>query len=233
MVAGWRFTPSPTVVLFGVQGCGRKSDISADSQTGLTASRQEARRLSGVRLNHASKTAAVGGRDHGGGSDRAPDGSIAIARLAGSVFAPRRGGRYQRDPQVSQWRLLAGALVWHPLVLAGYPLGCTVLRHQPSGPPPDPFLVELAAVAALVAPVEELTWGRLVEPALGIPVTAALFAAKHVVIDGKWRRAVGLAAFWVGLGLVRSRSPNLALGLHLAVNASGVALGHLNRRDAF
>jgi hypothetical protein len=81
--------------------------------------------------------------------------------------------------------------------------------------------------------VEELTWGRLVEPALGVPVTAALFAAKHVVIDGKWRRTLGLAAFWVGLGMVRSRSPKLALGLHMAVNASGVVLGHLNRRDAF
>jgi hypothetical protein len=119
------------------------------------------------------------------------------------------------------------------LVLAGYPLGCALLRHQASGPPPDPLPVELVAVAGVVAPVEELTWGGLVEPALGIPVTAALFAAKHVVIDGKWRRAVGLAAFWVGLGLVRSRSPKLALGLHMAVNASGVLLGHLTHRDSF
>ncbi|HEY8797828.1 MAG TPA: hypothetical protein VIO85_08190 [Candidatus Dormibacteraeota bacterium] len=93
--------------------------------------------------------------------------------------------------------------------------------------------LELAAVAGVIAPVEEITWGGLVEPALGIPVTAALFAAKHVVIDGKWRRTVGLAAFWVGLGLVRSRSPKLALGLHMAVNASGVLLGHLRSQDSF
>jgi len=93
--------------------------------------------------------------------------------------------------------------------------------------------LELAAVAGVIAPVEEITWGGLVEPALGIPVTAALFAAKHVVIDGKWRRTVGLASFWVGLGLVRSRSPKLALGLHMAVNASGVLLGHLRSQDSF
>ena len=120
-----------------------------------------------------------------------------------------------------------------PLVLAGYPLGCAVLRHKPSGPPLDPFPLELAAVAGVIAPAEELTWGGLVEPALGIPLTAALFAVKHVVIDGKWRRVLGLSVFWVGLGLVRSRSPRLALGLHIAVSASGVLLGHLNRQDSF
>jgi len=127
------------------------------------------------------------------------------------------------------WALWFGV----PLVLAGYPLGCAVLRHQPSGPPPDPLAIELAAVAGVIAPAEELTWGGLIEPALGVPVTAALFATKHVVIDGKWRRTLGLAAFWIGLGLVRSRSPRLALGLHMAVNASGVLLGHLNRQDSF
>jgi hypothetical protein len=120
-----------------------------------------------------------------------------------------------------------------PLVLAGYPLGCALLRHKASGPPPDPFVLELAAVAGVVAPAEEATWGRLVEPGLGIPMTAILFAAKHVVIDGKWRRAAGLALFWVGLGLVRRRSPGLALGLHVATNASGVLLGHLRRQDSF
>jgi hypothetical protein len=124
-------------------------------------------------------------------------------------------------------------LIGVPLVLAGYPLGCALLRHQASGPPPDPLGLELVAVAGVVAPVEEITWGRLVEPRIGIPLTAALFAAKHVVIDGKWRRAAGLALFWVGLGLVRTRSTRLALALHIATNASGVALGHLRGQDSF
>ena len=146
---------------------------------------------------------------------------LGVAALVMGIPKSRRDG-----PSAALW-------LGVPLVLAGYPLGCAVLRHKPSGPPPDPLPMELAAVAGVIAPVEELTWGGLVEPALGVPVTAILFAAKHVVIDGKWRRAVGLSAFWVGLGLVRSRSPKLALGLHMVANASGVLLGHLNRQDSF
>jgi hypothetical protein len=120
-----------------------------------------------------------------------------------------------------------------PLAVAGYPAGCALLRHMPSGPPPDLLPLELLAVAGVVAPVEELTWGRLVEPSLGIPATAVLFAIKHVVVDGRWRRAAGLGLFWVGLGLVRRRSPRWALGLHVAANASGVVLGHVRGRDQF
>jgi hypothetical protein len=120
-----------------------------------------------------------------------------------------------------------------PLALAGYPLGCALLGHRPYQGPQDPAALELTALAGVVAPVEELTWGRLVEPRIGIPATAALFAAKHVVIDGKWRRVAGLGLFWVGLGLVRRRSPMLALGLHVAANASGVMLGHFTEEDRF
>lgn len=120
-----------------------------------------------------------------------------------------------------------------PLALAGYPLGCALLGHRPYQGPPDQAALELAAVAGVVAPVEELTWGRRIEPRIGILGTAALFAAKHVAIDGKWRRVAGLGLFWVGLGLVRRRSPMLALGLHVAANASGVMLGHLTGEDRF
>jgi hypothetical protein len=120
-----------------------------------------------------------------------------------------------------------------PLALAGYPLGCALLGHRPYQNPRDPAALELTALAGVVAPVEELTWGRLIEPRIGIPATAALFAAKHVVIDGKWRRVAGLSLFWVGLGLVRRRSPMLALGLHVAANASGVMLGHITGEDRF
>ena len=100
-------------------------------------------------------------------------------------------------------------------------------------PPPDPAALELAALAAVVAPAEEVVWGREVERRLGIGPTAVFFAAKHIVIDGRWRRGGGLFLFWLGLGLVRRRSWTLALGLHMTANASGVLLGHMTGRDSF
>jgi hypothetical protein len=147
--------------------------------------------------------------------------------LLGAVALSERVPRARRNG--GSLALLIGI----PLALAGYPLGCTLLGHKPYQPPPDALALELLALAGVVAPVEEITWARLVEPRLGIPVTAALFAAKHVLIDGRWRRGAGLALFWVGLGLVRSRSPKLALGLHVTANASGVLLGHRQGQDAF
>jgi hypothetical protein len=135
--------------------------------------------------------------------------------------------RHRRD---GGWPVLVAGV---PLAAAGYQAGNALLRHKPSGPPPEGLWLELLALAGVVAPVEELTWGRQVEPRLGIPATAMLFAAKHVVVDGRWRRAAGLALFWAGLGLVRRRSPRLALGLHLAANASGVLLGHITGEDSF
>ena len=144
----------------------------------------------------------------------------AAALVEGAPTPRRKGGR----------RLL---VVGVPLAAAGYPAGNALLRHKPSGPPPEGPSIELLALAGVVAPAEELTWGRLVEPRLGIPATAMLFAAKHVVVDGRWRRAAGLALFWAGLGLVRRHSPELALGLHVAANASGVLLGHLGGEDSF
>lgn len=133
---------------------------------------------------------------------------------------PIRGGR---------WALWLGV----PLALVGYPVGCALLGHRPYQPPPDSADLEMTALVGVVAPVEELAWGQRVEPRLGIPITAALFAMKHAVIDGKWRRVGGLALFWIGLALVRRRSPKLALGLHVTANASGVVLGHITNRDSF
>ncbi len=120
-----------------------------------------------------------------------------------------------------------------PLALAGYPLGCALFGHKPYQAPADTVVLELAALAGAVAPAEEIVWGKSVERRLGLGTTAALFAAKHVVIDGRWRRAGGLFLFWVGLGLVRRRAAMLALGLHMSANASGVALGHMTGRDRF
>jgi hypothetical protein len=138
-----------------------------------------------------------------------------------------------RAPQRRHGGSLPGMLVGVPLALVGYQLGCALFGHKPYQSPPDSMAMELVALGGVVAPVEELTWGRVVEPRLGIPMTAALFAIKHVAIDGKWRRAGGLAIFWVGLAIVRRRSPRVALGLHVAANATGVVVGHLTGRDLF
>lgn len=119
------------------------------------------------------------------------------------------------------------------LAIAGYPLGCALLAHRPTRPPPDTLNIELIALACVVAPAEELAWGGHVESRLGVVPTAQLFAAKHVAIDGLWRRALGLALFWAGLGMVRRRSPVLAFGMHVAANAGGVVLGHATRSDRF
>jgi hypothetical protein len=117
--------------------------------------------------------------------------------------------------------------------MAGYPLGCALLAHRATRPPQDALNTELLALACVVAPAEELAWGGQVESRLGVLPTALLFAAKHVAIDGLWRRALGLALFWAGLGMVRRRSPVLAFGVHVAANAGGVVLGHATSRDRF
>ncbi len=131
-------------------------------------------------------------------------------------------------------RRVRGALwIGVPLALAGYPVGCALLRHRWGGRPRDDELTELVALAGIVALAEELAWGGHVERRLGVVPTSILFAAKHVVIDGRWRRGLGLALFWCGLGMIRTRSHALALFLHMAANAGGVVLGHATHRDRF
>lgn len=119
------------------------------------------------------------------------------------------------------------------LSLGGYSLGRRLLGDTPSGPPPDPLPLELAALGVVVPAVEEAIWGTRVEPKIGVAGTAALFAAKHVVVDGRWRRSLGLGAFWVGLGLLRLRSPGLSAAVHHICNAGAVVAGHATGRDRF
>ena len=121
------------------------------------------------------------------------------------------------------------------LVLSGigYQLGRRALGDRPTVPPSEPLWLEMAALAGVVAPVEEVVWGGLVQPGTGVVATGALFAAKHPLIDGRWRRTLGLGLFGIGLGLLRRRSRKLALLVHVGCNAGGVALGHLTGRDQF
>jgi hypothetical protein len=118
------------------------------------------------------------------------------------------------------------------LATAGYPLGRRLLGDRASARPPQNLALELGALE-VVAVTEELTWGAIVEPELGPAATASLFAAKHVLIDGRWRRGAGLFAFWMGLAAQRRRWPLVAVLVHGALNAMGVVQGHLTGRDRF
>ena len=140
-----------------------------------------------------------------------------LALLSGARLAPRSGGL---------------SLPGLTLAAIGYPLGRRVMGDHSSGAPPQHLVLELAALE-LVAISEELTWGATVEPQLGPAATAALFSAKHVVIDSRWRRGIGLFAFWMGLAAQRRRWPLAALLVHAALNAAGVVQGHVSRRDRF
>lgn len=129
----------------------------------------------------------------------------------------------------------AFAPVWLGVALAlvGYPVGRALLADRPQSAPEDRLWWELPAVGVMVPVVEELIWGGRVEAAYGVAATSALFAAKHVVIDRRWRRFLGLAVFWAGLGVVRAVHPLPALLLHVAANSGGVVLGHATRKDQF
>jgi hypothetical protein len=140
-----------------------------------------------------------------------------LALFSGARLAPGSGGL---------------SLPGLALATIGYPLGRRLMGDHPSDAPPQNLVLELAAIE-VVAVTEELTWGAIVEPALGPAATAMLFAAKHVVIDGRWRRGPGLFAFWMGLAGQRRRWPAAAVLVHAALNASGVLQGHLSGRDRF
>jgi hypothetical protein len=118
------------------------------------------------------------------------------------------------------------------LAAIGYPLGRRMMGDHSSNAPPQHLALELAALE-VVAITEELTWGAIVEPELGPAATAALFSAKHVVIDGRWRRGLGLFAFWLGLASQRRRWPVAAMLVHAALNGAGVVQGHVFGRDRF
>jgi len=118
------------------------------------------------------------------------------------------------------------------LATLGYPLGRRLLGDRMAARPPQNLALELVALE-VVAATEELTWGAIVEPEIGPAATATLFAVKHILIDGRWRRGAGLFAFWMGLAAQRRRWPVIAVLVHGALNAAGVVQGHLTGRDRF
>jgi hypothetical protein len=148
-------------------------------------------------------------------------------------------GRSSGDPRGGTLRGEAGnnsvtrTVIGLGLSLFGYPLGRRILGDSPKAAPSDGLVLDLLALGIVVPLAEEKVWGTKVEPDLGVAATAALFALKHVAIDGRARRALGLAAFWTGLGLVRERSPRAAALLHCACNTGAVLRGHATGRDQF
>jgi membrane protease YdiL (CAAX protease family) len=155
--------------------------------------------------------------------------AYSILGAAGSAALLARREQPRRDPRRDRAPLIAGLA----LAAGGYQLGRAALGDRPTGPPPEPLWLETAALAGAIAPVEEVIWGGLVQPTVGVVAGSGLFAAKHVVLDGRWRRVLGLGLFGLGLGLLRRRSRALALTVHVACNAGGAALGHLTGRDRF
>lgn len=133
---------------------------------------------------------------------------------------PRRGRQ--------RWTVVLGLL----LSVAGYPFGRLVANDHARVAPRDSLLDDLLALT-LLAMAEERAWAGHVATELGPIATAILFAIKHPLLDHRWRRVLGLALFWIGLSLVRQRSPRQALHLHLAINVLGVLLGHASQRDQF
>lgn len=148
-------------------------------------------------------------------------GALGLASLALGASVPSGG---------SLTLLTVGGVA---LAVVGYPAGRRILNDKPDQPPQDSLALELFALAIVVAPAEELIWGAVVEPAIGIPATAVVFALKHPLVDGRWRRTLGLSLFWVGLGVVRAWSWPAALVLHMSLNAAGVLLGHRSNQDQF
>jgi hypothetical protein len=153
-----------------------------------------------------------------------------VAAATGIAVARRGLPRPNRQTSPPARAELAAGLA---LSAAGYQLGRRLLGDAPAAAPPEGAGLEVLALAGVVAPAEELVWGRLVEPAAGVVATGALFAAKHGVVDSRWRRWLGLFLFWLGLGLLRRRSATLALVVHVGCNALGVAVGHATGKDQF
>ena len=183
--------------------------------------------------------------------DRARSIGYAIA-WAGLITGAERWARRRLRGRSQAWLLAYGALAGVALLggtrlgprsrglslrglslaAIGYPLGQRLMGDDRSDAPPQQLALELMALE-VVAVTEELTWGAIVEPALGPAATATLFAARHVVVDGRWRRGLGLFAFWMGLAMQRRRWPAATLLVHAMLNAAGVIQGHVTGRDRF
>jgi hypothetical protein len=148
----------------------------------------------------------------------------AVMLLPVALLAPR--------PRVQRRGGARASLVGVCVAVFGYPLGRVLLADRCRAHPSDTLRDELVGLG-LLALAEELIRGGQVEPVLGSLVTAGLFATKHALIDGRWRRVGGLGLFSLGLALVRRHSPAGAILVHVGANATVVVLGHWSGRDQF
>jgi len=147
----------------------------------------------------------------------------------GAVTLLSEVDRSSRTVDGSRGTVVAGLA----LTFSGYQLGRALLSDRPDVPPSESLAADTVALGIVVPVVEEAIWGARVEPIIGITATSLAFALKHSLVDGRWRRTLGLAAFWTGLALLRRRSRATALAAHVAANVGAVVLGHATGRDRF
>lgn len=155
---------------------------------------------------------------------------LAVYAALGIVAASRVTGRPATTTKHGRDGTLALGL---GLTFGGYQLGRWLLDDRPADEPSEPLALELVSLGVVVPLVEELIWGARVEPAVGLAATSAAFAVKHPVVDGRWRRTLGLGLFWTGLGLLRRRARSAAAVAHVSANTGAVLLGHFTGRDRF
>ena len=145
------------------------------------------------------------------------------------IAAAARG----RAPSEGRPGSASEAVVGLSLAFGGYQVGRWLLDDVPDQEPPDAFVPELVTLGVVVPLAEEAIWASRVEPRFGVVATAAAFATKHPIVDRRWRRTLGLALFWTGLGLIRRRTRRGAALAHVVANSGAAVLGHLTRRDRF
>jgi hypothetical protein len=155
---------------------------------------------------------------------------LALYAALGLVAASRTAGRTAPTTDSGHGGVLVLGL---GLTFGGYQLGRWLLDDRPSEEPSESLTLEVVSLGVVVPLVEELIWGARVEPAVGLLATSAAFAVKHPVVDGRWRRTLGLGLFWTGLALLRRRSRSAAAVAHVSANTGAVLLGHLTGRDRF
>ena len=96
-----------------------------------------------------------------------------------------------------------------------------------------PKIKEGIALVIVLPVVEQIFWGWIVGPVLGVIVTALLFGVKHPISDGNWRRLPALFGFWVGISMIIGVNPFVAIPVHCLMNGVAFAKTIYNKKDEF
>ena len=96
-----------------------------------------------------------------------------------------------------------------------------------------PKIREGIALVFVLPVVEQIFWGWVVGPGLGVVVTAMLFGVKHPISDGNWRRVPALFGFWLGISMVINVNPLVGIPVHCLMNGVAFAKTIRNKKDEF